>query len=110
ERRQLLDADAAPSREPQRLRVERLLEDRPREARVAEPLAARRAVEDRPEHAFDALAEAVLGLAREPLSDRDQLVGGVVGEDDLAREARAQPRVRVQKAVHEPWIAGRYHH
>src|SRR5205085_1721223 len=74
ERRQLLDADVASARQPQRLRVERLLEDRPREARVAEPLAARRALEDRPQRTVHALAEAVLGRAREALGYRDQLV------------------------------------
>ena len=56
--------------QPQRMGVESLLEDRPREARVAEALAAALFVVDGK-------------LAR----DREQLVGRVVREDDLPREA-----------------------
>ena len=39
------------------------------------------------------------------LRDREQLVRRVVGERDLAREARAQARVRVEEALHQPRVA-----
>ena len=41
--------------------------------------------------------------------DRDELVGRVVGEVDLAREARAQPGVRLEEPPHQPRVAGDDH-
>ena len=67
--------------------VESLLEDRPREARVAEALAAARGVEDRAKRSLAPLTEAVFVVDGKLARDREQLVGRVVREDDLPREA-----------------------
>src|SRR5262249_44114351 len=114
ERHQLLALElgelvAGHLREPERLRVQRLLEQRPREPCVAEALSALRRSEDPPNRLDCALAEAVLVLREELRRDREQLLGRVVRERDLAREARAQPRVRVEEAVHQPRVAGHDH-
>ena len=53
------------AREPQRLRVQRLLEDRARVARVAEALAAHGRVEHRAQRLVGALGELVLVIAGE---------------------------------------------
>ena len=98
-----------PAGEPQRVRAQRLLEQRAREARVAEALAALRAVEDPSQRLDRALVEAVLAVGRELLRDRDELVGRVVRERDLAREARLQPGVRLEEAAHQRGIAGDDH-
>ena len=83
-RRELLDVAFA---EPQRLSVQRLLEERAREARVPERLVALGVVEDRAQRRVGALAEGVLGLGGEAREDLDEVVGRVVRELDLAREA-----------------------
>ena len=94
------------ARQPQRLPVERLLEDRARVARVAEPLAARCAGEDPLERLVRARPELVLVLGRQPVRDLEQIGRRVVGERDLAGEAGAQARVRVEEGAHQPRIAG----
>ena len=65
--------------------------------------------EDRAQRLLGALAERVLGLGGEAPEDLDELVGRVVGEVDLAREARAQARVRLEEAPHQPRVAGDDH-
>ena len=93
QRRELVRPDLVePAREPQRVRVHRLLEQRAREARVAEALASLRAVEDAAQLVDCALVERVLALGGELLRDRDELVGRVVRKRDLAREAGLQAR------------------
>jgi len=81
--------------EAQRLCVQRLLEERACETGVAEALAALCAAEDRLQRLRRALTEPVLRVCREAAEDRDELVGRVVGEVDLALEARAKARVRL---------------
>src|SRR5436853_4619022 len=98
------------ARKAERLRVQRLLEERPHEARVPEALTARGAGEDPAQRRLGSIAEHVLVVAREGMRDREQLVGRVVRERDLAREPRAQTWVRVEELVHEPRIAGDDHH
>ena len=78
--------------EPQRLCVQRLLEERAREACVAERLVALGAREDRAQRVLGALAERVLGLGGEAREDLDEILRRVVGEVDLAREARTETR------------------
>jgi hypothetical protein len=95
--------------EPKRLRVERLLEECAREACVPEALAALDAVEDPRELRLGVRRERVLVACGDVPRDLEQLAGRVVGEDDLAREARAQTGIRVEEAVHEPGIAGNDH-
>jgi hypothetical protein len=68
------------------VRVERLLEDRAREAGVAEALTAPRGLEDRAKRALASLTESVLVVDGELGRDGEQLFGRVVGEDDLSRE------------------------
>src|SRR6266540_6135007 len=75
--------------QPQRLRVERLLEERAREPRVPEAFTAGRPPEDSPQNLRRALVERVLVVCGELLGDRKQLVRRVVREGDLPREARA---------------------
>src|SRR3954453_21344933 len=96
-------------REPHGLVVQRLLEHRPRVARVAEPLAARSVLEDPPQRLDGALGQAVLVLEGEALGDRHQLVGRVVLEGELTREARAQAGVRVEELVHQARVPGDDH-
>src|SRR5205085_8557222 len=79
----------ADSCEPQCLSIERLLEQCPCEARVSETLVARRSGENPPQLVARAVAEDVLVVARERSRDLDELVGRIVGERDLAREAGA---------------------
>src|SRR5437763_11972279 len=78
--RQVAELGAGHAREPERLRVERLLEDRPSEARVAEALGALGGVEDPAQRVLGA-GELVLVLAREAAGDGEQLVGAVVREE-----------------------------
>ena len=59
--------------QPQRLRVQRLLEDRARKARVAKALTAFGALEDLTERLPGALAERVLALVRELGRDLQEL-------------------------------------
>ena len=96
---ELVERASGDAGETQRLRVQRLLEDRPRVAGVAEALPALRSVERPPQRRLRSLRQEVLALAREAPRDREQLVGRVVGEDDLAREPRPQARVRVEEAA-----------
>src|SRR5207244_3710683 len=95
--------------EPQRLRVQRLFEQRAREAGVPERLGALRALEDRAQRLLRTVAEGVLRLGGEAAEDRDELVLRVVGERDLAREARTQAWVRLEKPSHQPRVAGDDH-
>src|SRR6185437_1487504 len=73
EAHQLLETALALAGEPQRVRVQRLLEDRAREAGVAVALATLGAGEDPPELLGAGRIDPVLVLAREALRDRDEL-------------------------------------
>ena len=95
--------------EPQRLGVQRLLEERAREARVAERRVALAPREDRAQRLLGTVAERVLRIAGEAAEDRDELVGRVVGELDLAREPRAQPGIRLEEPPHQARVAGDDH-
>ena len=103
---ELLERAALDAGEPERLPVQRLLEDRAGVAGVAEALAAGRAGEDPLERLVRARAELVLVLGRQPARDLEQVVRRVVGEGDLAREAGAQAGVRVEEGAHQPRVAG----
>src|SRR6266511_4046017 len=110
QRRELVRPDLVePFRESQRMRVQCLLEQRPREARIAEPLAALRSVEDPTQRFGSPAVEAVFAFGGELLRDCDQFVRRIVRERDLAREARLQPRVGLEKAAHQRRIAGDDH-
>jgi hypothetical protein len=89
--------------------VHGLLEDRPREAGIPEPLAARSEVEDRAERHLRSCFQRVFVLLHEAARDLEELLGRVVRKDDLTCEAGPEPRVRVQEALHQPGIAGRDH-
>src|SRR4029453_2434884 len=91
------------------MRVQRLLEQRASEARVAEGRAALRAVEDLPQRFDRSLVEAVLAIRGELRRDRDQLLGRGVRERELARDARLQARVRLEEATHQRRVAGDDH-
>src|SRR5204862_7679440 len=65
-------------REPQRLRVQRLLEDRARVACIAKAFSAFNATEDTTQLLSGGRSHAVRVLLREQLGNRDQLVGRVV--------------------------------
>ena len=92
---------------PQRVRVQRLLEQRPRESSVAEALAAARAVEDLPERALGTLAEGVLALGDEPARDRDELLGSCSrGKSIFARSASARWGFALEEVVHKARVAG----
>ena len=95
--------------ESKRLRVQRLLEQCSREARVAEAFATTNAVEDPAQLLLGVRREPVLVARRDVARDREQLVRRVVGEDDLAREARTQTGIRVEEPVHESRVAGDDH-
>ena len=77
--------------QPQRLAVHRLLEQGAGVAAVPESRIAMRLVEDDHQRVRGALTEFVLGGERQPTRDLHQLVGGVVGELDLAVLSRFQP-------------------
>ena len=91
-RAELAESGIALLCKPERLRVQRLLEERAREARVAEAFAALDAVEDPRELRLGVRCERVLVACGDVARDLEQLAGRVVGKDDLAREARAQTR------------------
>src|SRR5437763_13151116 len=107
--RQARERVAADPGEAKRLRVQRLLEKRPREARIAEALVPSRTRQDRTDGDVSPFGEDVLVVARERARDRQKLVGRVVGEGDLAREARAESGIRVEEAVHQLRVAGDDH-
>jgi hypothetical protein len=48
-------------------------------------------------------------LVDEPACDREELLGRVVREDDLSREAGPQTRIRGQETLHQAWVPGRDH-
>src|SRR5918999_982877 len=68
------------SRKPQSMRIQRVLEDRPREARVTEGLSSLGRVEDPAQRSFAAFAQPVLAVEGELPGDGDELVRRVVGE------------------------------
>src|SRR5829696_3877229 len=110
QRRQLIRADLADAAfETKGLRVQRLLEERPDEARVAEALAALRVLEDRTEADERSLVEAVFGIAGEVPADRHELLCRVIGKHDLAGEARLQTGIRLQETAHQRGVAGDDH-
>src|SRR5512143_3579337 len=80
---ELRQVTALDARQSQRLPVQRLLEDGAGEARVAEALAALRVLEDASQGLDRCGLERVLGVRRQLLADRDELVVRVVGERDL---------------------------
>src|SRR5919112_6291782 len=98
------------ARQPQRLAVERLLEQRAGEARVAGLLTMAQATEDAAERRFGARLQRVLVLAHDFREDRFEFVRRVVGEPDLASEPGAEAGVREQERLHQPGIAGHDHH
>src|SRR5829696_7899946 len=97
--------DRAGLLEAERLCVQRLLEERACEPGVAPRLPALRVLERRPERLLGPVSKAVVGLSGETAEDLDQLVLRVVGEHDLAREARAQAGVRLEERPHQPRVA-----
>src|SRR4051812_3703421 len=86
--------------EPERLRVERLLEQRARESRIPEALVALGTAEDRTEDIRRALHKRVLGVCGEVAEDRHELRRRVVGKIDLTRETRPETRVRLEEPAH----------
>ena len=85
-------------REARRLRGHRVLEQVAGRAAVAEALVARDGVEPDPRPGAGARIEPVAALLGQRVDDRQELVGGVVGEVDHLREPRPQARVRADRA------------
>ena len=54
--------------------------------------------------------EAVAALVGQRVDDREQLVGGVVGEVDHLREPRPQAGVRADELLHLVGVARHHHH
>src|SRR5207247_6076860 len=74
---ELLEPDPCRSGEPQRLRVQRLLEDRAGVARIAEALAALGLLEDAAQLPGCVAGQAILVLLREAAGNRDQLLARI---------------------------------
>ena len=99
-----------PPGEPQRVRVQRLLEQRAREARVAEALAALRRRRGSARSASTApSSKRYSSPAANFAVIATQLVGRVVRERDLAREARLQPGFDSRKRRISARVAGDDH-